>query len=96
MKESDKIWDGIMIGGWDKKRFNKELNEYTNSYLNEWINVEDKLPETYEPVLVCLENNSIFQFMWMRDRWYNPYMQNGEPTQNKITHWMPLPNPPNF
>ena len=40
--KTDHIWSGIMMYGWDKKRFNKELNEYTNSKLKRAIGEIEK------------------------------------------------------
>ncbi len=41
--KTDSIWSGIMIEGWDKKRFNEELNEYTNAKL---FKIIEKLKQT--------------------------------------------------
>jgi hypothetical protein len=66
--------------------------------MSEWISVKDKLPprdcefKTFSiPVLFyydgwILRGNYCFK----NKTWYD----NGATNENKITHWMPLPNPP--
>lgn len=73
---------------------------------NEWISVEDRLPESIvNKVLVYCENGYIgyghYEKYQGEETWYN--LESGEPfsswsLQNcspyKVTHWMPLPEPP--
>ena len=58
-----------------------------------WISVKDWLPERFEPVLVCRERDGL------------PYVEEGyrdvgefwnvvETLTKQVTHWMPLPEPP--
>lgn len=60
----------------------------------EWISVKDKLPERGVRVLTYVEGNGVFEAfinikkVWLRggiemERWYG-----------KVTHWMPMPEPP--
>lgn len=60
--------------------------------MSEWISVKDRLPDANESVLcyfhygpnfpaVICENEYIGSGMWMADG-------------SKVTHWMPLPEPP--
>ncbi|MFR8002510.1 MAG: DUF551 domain-containing protein [Hydrogeniiclostridium sp.] len=58
-----------------------------------WISVEERLPERFEPVLVCREKNgSPYVEQGYKDvgEWWKVY---GTRTK-QITHWMPLPEPP--
>lgn len=58
-----------------------------------WIRVEDRLPERFEPVLVCREKNgSTYVEQGYKDvgEWWKVY---GTRTK-QVTHWMPLPEPP--
>ena len=71
-----------------------------------WINVNDRLPEPEETVLVCAEAKEnrghrvcAVTKMVERDvfgqlvkRWRSPW--NGFREMYEITHWMPLPEPP--
>lgn len=53
----------------------------------EWISVDDRLPKPCEDVLVFNEDGEIevgFAFRSEGIDWYS----------RKITHWMPLPQPP--
>ena len=73
---------------------------------NEWISVEERLPESIvNKVLVYCENGYIgyghYEKYQGEETWYN--LESGEPfsswsLQNclpyKVTHWMPLPKPP--
>ena len=58
-----------------------------------WISVKDRLPERFEPVLVCREKNGaphVEQGFKDVGDWWKVY---GTRTKY-VTHWMPLPAPP--
>ena len=67
--------------------------------IQKWISVADRLPENRDDVLVC-------RTWWNVKRnpqigWYNDVSQEWEILEsdgyypcNKVTHWMPLPQPP--
>jgi len=68
----------------------------------EWIDVNDRLPE-FGNYLVAYQNpsdiNKRFYVItsWMvRGKWYydNSGIEPAEDQTLKITHWMPLPEPP--
>ena len=72
-----------------------------------WINVEDRLPEEDVPVLVCYigAKDSVKGDVPCTDGmahyhdgewcWWDSYGEdNDNPVMVKITHWMPLPDPP--
>lgn len=60
----------------------------------EWIKVEDRLPENGVEVLACFYNNVQTMPCWV-DRYGDWFQVNRIlPITNKITHWMPLPEPP--
>lgn len=58
-----------------------------------WISVKERLPERFEPVLVCREKNgSPYVEQGHKDvgEWWKVY---GTRTK-QVTHWMPMPEPP--
>lgn len=55
-----------------------------------WISVNDRLPNTFEAVIVCRENGKVEQGYKDVCDWWKVY---GTRTK-KVTHWMPLPKPP--
>lgn len=58
----------------------------------EWISVEDRLPDDAYPVLVCFgkSSTSIIIGNYVNGGFY---AKSNYPL-TKITHWMPLPEPP--
>ena len=73
----------------------------------EWISVDDRLPDTYQEVLVFGndEYNNLGRGVWIGyyryDDWHivnnGDYIDGGygrDYINSKITHWMPLPKPP--
>lgn len=69
---------------------NKDMDAPTNSV---WISVKDQLPERFKPVLICREKNGKpYVEQGYKDvcEWWKVY---GTRTK-QITHWMPLPEPP--
>jgi hypothetical protein len=64
--------------------------------VNQWISVEDRLPEDDEPVLACFVGWDDMKFI----RVLEYYSQEKEwedwncITHSNVTHWMPLPQPP--
>ena len=55
-----------------------------------WISVDERLPERFELVIVCRENGKVEQGCRDVKDWWKVY---GTRTK-KVTHWMPLPEPP--
>ena len=53
----------------------------------QWISVEDRLPEDDVQVLACTKHGKAFSAHCERGRW----RVSGSV---KVTHWMPLPEPP--
>jgi len=63
--------------------------------MSEWISVKDRLPEYDTKFLVYFESGNMSVKWWWAmewDRWLYHVEKNVGP--DKITHWMPLPNPP--
>lgn len=59
-----------------------------------WIPVTESLPGICEPVLVCCDFMGGKAFR-VSDRYgKNGMLWTGVPQSQKVTHWMPLPEPP--
>lgn len=59
-----------------------------------WISIDDKLPEWFDEVLVCLENSTIHKVSVLsNNRFYVPGVGDIKNT-NPVTHWQPLPKSP--
>ena len=54
-----------------------------------WISVTERLPEYTVCVLVAYSNGAVEVDAWGHDGWMDEDLSNGA-----ITHWMPLPEPP--
>lgn len=66
--------------------------------LPRWIRVEERLPDLNEVVLTIYQTREGFGAITLRSRFDDDYWYCGEvgglvPNRN-ITHWMPLPPPP--
>jgi hypothetical protein len=62
-----------------------------------WVSVKDRLPDDIiYHCIVCLENNSVMEMQYSKlsERWWKIGIGD-ECKTNKVTHWMPLPEPPN-
>ena len=64
--------------------------------VQEWISVDDRLPEVGGYVVCIAKRNPFSRFMPMAARiekngWVNPMT---EQYISEVTHWMPMPNPP--
>ena len=76
--------------------FSEWLAEYLVDHLptitpqNEWVSVEESLPEEKQRVIVRCERvgTSVGWILW------GNWMTDIGPGAGKVTHWMPLPAPP--
>lgn len=57
-----------------------------------WIPVSDRLPPNYKPVL-ALNSRGEYGIAWYYC-WWNSREEDYQFDVSKITHWMPLPEPP--
>ena len=57
---------------------------------NEWVSVEERLPKEKQRVIVRCERvgTSVGWILW------GNWMADIGPDAGKVTHWMPLPEPP--
>jgi hypothetical protein len=71
--------------------------------MTEWISVKDRLPEMYEDVLWFLPGTTTFKDKIFVAHFCNIRKKDNQPTlmllkgsgfHLSVTHWMPLPKPP--
>jgi hypothetical protein len=73
----------------DVKSNNLDVNMYRQGTLSnpQWISVDERLPDKYKSVLISCEDevriDCIDEYGW----WHYNYLY-------RVTHWMPLPEPP--
>jgi hypothetical protein len=66
--------------------------------MSKWISVKDRLPEPYEDVLVCMylpfreRNKQVVTLSYYLGDDEGYFFE--EDTDSRVTHWMPLPEPP--
>lgn len=61
--------------------------------VKEWIKCEDRLPKDYEYIIMTY-NNLVLTGWFLENRFYYFDEFGNSEEQEGITHWMPLPNPP--
>ena len=61
----------------------------------EWISVKDRLPDIDNEYIVALDflevKSTTMNFMSMPSKWYT---MSSIDVSKRVTHWMPLPEPP--
>lgn len=63
---------------------------------NKWVSVKDELPEDYSSVIGCLKNKSVSYYNYSKSvGFFSLIVKDGWQEKNPVTHWMPLPEPPN-
>jgi len=64
--------------------------------MSEWIKIEDGLPKTTALNLVVAERRQPFIGYLKGGHWWMPTEEGSLlcPFWNEVTHWMPLPTPP--
>lgn len=66
----------------------------TVQVIGEWISVEERLPNNYAEVLCFLSDLEFIILTYTNyGIWKNGWIE-GEAEDFRITHWMPLPKPP--
>lgn len=59
-----------------------------------WISVKDKMPPTGNAVLVAVHNQKMAWNCVEVDVWDGRWLENADSEWHIVTHWMPLPEPP--
>ncbi len=77
----------------------KRLIELWNNRVNDpkWIPIEQQEPSEFELVLCCIlgEKENAIEILYRHgDSYYSDYDGGIIYSQNEISHWMPLPEPP--
>lgn len=69
--------------------------------MNDWIPITERLPEMWAPVLItdgkivtCAELSDTSR-MWWTGHGFGGYEWEFDFEYEAVTHWMPLPEPPN-
>lgn len=60
----------------------------------EWISVKNRQPKPYVAVLVARFDGEYWTISKDAYQWGANYAYDREANKNKVSHWMPLPNPP--
>ena len=78
-----------------KNGYDKGYADATDNNVGcKWISVTERLPEDICPVLVALEGlNIAFHGFYQDEKWWK-VGAGTRPFTQKVTHWMPLPEPP--
>ena len=63
--------------------------------MREWISVKERLPEKYQSVLAARQAYAPNKQHYVCEAWLNDFnWQNSCGTMENVTHWQPLPEPP--
>ena len=84
------MYDAISLEGMIKALEDAPTVDAADVLRSQWTSVKDKLPKKFEPVIVCREGGKVEQGCRDVMDWWKVY---GTRTK-KVTHWMPLPEPP--
>lgn len=60
---------------------------------NEWVSLEERLPDISDEYIVCTEDAEVFicEYLPSVKQWWD---RDAFVVDKRITHWMPLPAPP--
>lgn len=77
-------------------RLRKENAELKARLESSWISVEDRLPDNNSVVVIWCTQYGQFPFVCLYDdnEWDMATLSPGNIDPSKITHWLPLPEPP--
>jgi hypothetical protein len=59
-----------------------------------WISVKDRLPEFETSVLAAVLDTKTLNYFQIVSRYWKSELWNGLLRDQVVTHWMPLPDPP--
>ena len=62
--------------------------------MNEWISVEDELPSSHSGSVLMATKHGVAEGHFLENKWCQ-YRWSCSLGKEEVTHWMPLPEPPN-
>ena len=82
--------------GYLKRRIIEDMEPTEYELARRWIPVEERLPEEFATVLVVISTPSGSHVSFMSRHSQDGFWQHadGDIDEINVTHWMPLPEPP--
>ena len=78
------------FGRYSYERVIEAMEEYTEQFNPKWIDVKERYPDKMVNVL-CINEQGYMKVgaFWVEEKYFS-----GNDSFNNITHWQPLPQPP--
>ena len=89
--DADALWHNMETADWYNNADRDEVAEpliLRSSTIGGWISVKDRLPDKQPCEYLVVNANNVETSICLDNRWITPRRV------IKITHWMPLPEPP--
>lgn len=89
--DADALWHNMETADWYNNADRDEVAEplvLRSPTIGGWISVEDRLPDKQPCEYLVVNGNNVETALCLDNRWITPRRV------TKITHWMPLPTPP--
>ena len=89
--DADALWHNMETADWYNNADRDEVAEplvLRSPTIGGWISVEDRLPDKQPCEYLVVNGNNVETAICLDNRWITPRRV------TKITHWMPLPEPP--
>lgn len=89
--DADALWHNMETADWYNNADRDEVAEplvLCSPTIGGWISVEDRLPDKQPCECLVVNANNVETAICLDNRWITPRRV------IKITHWMPLPEPP--
>jgi hypothetical protein len=73
----------------------EEAAQKWNRRADGWVSVKERLPETARKFYLCAMKNGDVRIVWYEHYANgNEWMRSPMATESNVTHWQPLPEPP--